>query len=152
MNECLMITGKVSLKLYDENNVLKDERKVNNLVVTSGLYHIAKRLVDSVSPNQMQYMALGDDNTAAVAGDTLLLGEINGSRSLLTPSENNGVITYSHSFGQGVGTGELKEAGIFNNSEYNTTTMLCRAVFPTITKGALDTLSISWQITISAPA
>ena len=124
MNNCLNVIGEVDIKLYDKDNNLKTERKVNNLVVSTGLDHIAKRLINAASPR------LEATRSSATAGK----------------------VTYARTFDPGVATGALVEAGIFNNDQYLGGTMLCRTVFSVIDKGALDTLSISWSITISAPA
>jgi hypothetical protein len=55
---------------------------------------------------------------------------------------------YSASFGAGVGTGALTEAGIFNASSAGT--LLCRTVFSVINKAANDTMSITWTVTLAA--
>ena len=134
MNNCLNVIGEVDIKLYDKDNNLKTERKVNNLVVSTGLDHIA-------------------NSTAVNSGNILLGSELAGSRLEATRSSATaGKVTYARTFDPGVATGALVEAGIFNNDQYLGGTMLCRTVFSVIDKGALDTLSISWSITISAPA
>lgn len=153
MNNCLNVIGEVDIKLYDKDNNLKTERKVNNLVVAVGLDHIAKRLINAASPAEMAYMVLGTNSTAVNSGNILLGSELAGSRLEATRSSATaGKVTYARTFDPGVATGALVEAGIFNNDQYLGGTMLCRTVFSVIDKGALDTLSISWSITISAPA
>lgn len=154
MNNCLTVTGEVTLELYDENKELKDKRQVSNIVVNGGLAHIAKRLVTADSPAEMAYMALGLGAAGPTDGTKVtLVSEVANSRSeAARDSSVAGKVTYSKTFGPDVGTGALVEAGIFNNAAYNTTTMLCRTVFATIDKAAADTLSISWSITINAPA
>ena len=47
----------------------------------------------------------------------------------------------------GTGTGAITEAGIFNASTNGT--MLCRTVFPVVTKQAGDTIAITWKVTVS---
>jgi hypothetical protein len=96
----------------------------------------------------MSHMAVGTTNTAAAAGDTTLAAEVGSSRTALTsynPSTNT--IVAICTFGAGVGTGALVEAGLFNASSAGT--MLCRTVFSTINKAAGDSLTITWTITIS---
>ncbi len=153
MKNSLNVTGEVDIELYDKDNILKEKRTVKNLVVNVGLAHIAKRLVNAASPNEMAYMALGTSSTAVASGNTLLASELVGSRQEATRSADNaGKVTYATTYIAGVATGSLVEAGIFNDSNYLGTDMLCRTVFSVIEKGADDTLSISWSITISAPA
>jgi len=50
-------------------------------------------------------------------------------------------------FGAGVGTGAVTEAGIFNASSAGT--MLCRTTFSVINKAAADTLGITWTVTVN---
>jgi hypothetical protein len=50
-------------------------------------------------------------------------------------------------FGAGVATGAITEAGVFN--ALTAGTMLCRTVFSVINKGALDTLVITWKVTVA---
>ena len=41
----------------------------------------------------------------------------------------------------------ITEAGVFNANSSGT--MLCRTVFAAVNKGELDTMTISWDVTIS---
>ena len=56
-------------------------------------------------------------------------------------------IAYVASFVAGVGTGAVTEAGVFNAASAGT--MLCRTVFSVVNKGAADSMSITWTITVS---
>ncbi len=96
----------------------------------------------------MSHMEVGTDNTAASAGQTALVAAVGASRTGLTSSTVTGdAIAYVCTFGAGVGTGGLVEAGVFNASSAGD--MLCRTVFSVINKGALDSMTITWTITIS---
>jgi len=50
-------------------------------------------------------------------------------------------------FGAGEGTGSITEAGIFNASSSGT--LLCRTVFSVVNKGASDSMTITWTVTVS---
>jgi hypothetical protein len=94
----------------------------------------------------MSHMAIGTGTTAAAAGQTTLTTEAN--RQALTSTNVSGAaVTYSATFGAGNGTGAITEAGLFNASSGGT--MLCRTVFSVINKGAADTLTVSWTVTVS---
>ena len=96
----------------------------------------------------MTHMAVGTGSTAAVIGDTTLGTEIAASRVALTSTvASTNTIVYVATFGSGVGTGAVTEAGIFNASSAGT--MLCRTVFSVVNKAAGDTMNITWTITIS---
>lgn len=145
--ENLKVKGRLNIVLKNSAGEIKDTREVDNLVVSAGLAFITSRMAGT-SSNVMSHMAIGSGTTAAAAGDTDL-ESILGSREALdstTPSTNT--IAYVSSFEAGEGTGAVTEAGIFNASTAGT--MLCRTVFSVVNKGADDTMTITWTITLSA--
>lgn len=147
INESIKIRGDLNIVLKDENGNIKDQREETNLVVNSGLAFITSRMADAAD-SVMSHMAVGSDSTAVAAGDTDL-GSILGSREALDSTTDSGSsITYVASFEAGDGTGAITEAGIFNASSAGT--MLCRTVFSTVNKGANDSMTITWTITLSA--
>lgn len=132
-------TGHVTVRLNGE--VVKE---IPNLVVTAGKNFIASRMTGTTTA--MSHMAIGSSSTAAAVGDTALGAEL-GRVALSSSSTTGAVTTYSATFPAGTGTGAVVEAGIFNASSSGT--MLCRTTFAVVNKGANDTLSVTWQITIS---
>jgi hypothetical protein len=144
IQENIKITGKVSIKLFDQSGELKDTRDINNLVVTTGKEFIAARMVGT--PTEMSHMAIGADNTAADVGDTALGSEL-GRVGLTSDTSSGAVVTYVATFPAGTGTGAVVEAGILNASSGGT--LLCRTVFSVVNKGANDAMTITWQITVS---
>lgn len=148
VEETIKLKGNLHIVVRDEQGNIKEEREEKNLVVTAGLNHIASRLADSSSPTRMGYMELGTGTTSAAAGDTTLQTAISGSRTALTSfSASGAVATAVATFGAGTGTGAVTEAGIFNASSSGT--MLCRTVFSVVNKGASDSMTITWTITVS---
>lgn len=148
--ESIKVTGKLSIVVRDESGAVKDQRDVNNLVVTTGKTFIASSLLKTTtnSPAAMSHMAVGTGATAAAAGDTALGAEIAASRTALgTATSSGAVVTYAATFAAGVGTGAVTEAGIFNASSAGT--MMCRTVFSVVNKGANDSMTITWTVTIS---
>ena len=146
--ENMKAKGRLNIVLKDQDGNVKDQREVDNLVVTTGLNWIAARMYDTGSPDEMSHMAVGSGTTAAAAGDTDL-GSILGSREALdSTTVSTNTVQYVSSFEAGDGTGAVTEAGIFNAATAGT--MLCRTVFDVVNKAANDTLSITWTITLSA--
>lgn len=149
-NDIIKVTGKLAIVVRDEFGNVKDERNVDNLVVSVGKTFIAASMLKTTSnsPAAMSHMELGTGTTAAAAGDTTLQTAISGSRTALASStSSSNVVTYTCTFGAGTGTGAVTEAGIFNASSNGT--MLCRTVFSVVNKGANDSLTITWTVTIS---
>jgi hypothetical protein len=143
----IKVTGKLTLTLTGPDGELKEQKEVDNLVVLVGRSFIASRIKDATS-TVMSHMAVGTNSVTAVSGDTTLGTEVASSRTALssTTVSTNSVV-FNCTFGSGVGTGALVEAGIFNAASSGT--MLCRTVFSVINKGASDTLTIQWTVTIN---
>ena len=140
----LKVTGSVQICVFDKDGNVKDERKINNLVVTTGKNFIASRMVGT--PTAMSHMAIGAGTTAAAAGNTALESEL-GRVTLTSGVASGAVVTYVATFGAGTGTGAVTEAGILNAGSGGT--LLCRSTFAVVNKGADDGMSITWQITVS---
>jgi hypothetical protein len=145
LQEQVKLTGQVSIRILDKDGNVKDERNIKNLVVTVGKEFIASRMVGTAS-NIMSHMAIGSDSTAAAVGNTGLGAEL-GRVALTSGTASGAVATYVATFGAGVGTGAVVEAGLFNASSSGT--MLCRTVFSVVNKGADDAMTITWQVTVS---
>lgn len=148
--ENLGLSGKLTLVLTDSNGRVKEERHLKNLIVNAGLGHITSRMT-AASSDVMSHMALGSGSTAAAAGNTALGSQL-GSRVAFTSAtrsgSNNESIAYVTTFGAGVATGAVTEAGIFNAASSGT--MLCRTVFAVVNKGSGDTLQVTWTVTLAA--
>lgn len=146
--EFLKAKGRLVLELRDADGLLKQLVEVDNLVVTVGKNTIADRMKQTPAMGHMTHMEVGTNNTAAAAGDTALGAAVASSRTALTSTTvTNNQIAYVCTFGAGVGTGALTEAGLFSASSGGN--MLARTTFSTINKAAGDSLTITWTVTIS---
>ena len=144
IQETIKAKGELNIKLFGPDGKLKGEQNVPNLVVTTGKTFIAARMVGT--PTAMSHMAIGSGTTDPAVGDTALQTEL-GRVSLTSSASAGAVVTYIASFGAGTGTGAVTEAGILNASSGGT--LLCRTEFSVINKGADDSMSITWTITVS---
>jgi hypothetical protein len=146
INEGLKLKGDVAVVLRDKNGNVKDERKINNLIVDAGLNFICDRMKNDETA--MTHMGLGSGTTAPAAGNTTLESQL-GSREVLDSSTVTGnQIVFLSSFEAGDATGAVSEAAIFNAASGGT--MLCRVSFSVVNKAADDVLSINWTITLTA--
>lgn len=150
VNDSIKAKGTLQLTLIDENGQIKQQDE-HNLVVSAGLAYIASRMKDTTS-GVMTHMGVGTGTTAAAAADTALGTQLGNrvaldSTSIVTTTVSNDSVQYVATFGAGASTGAITEAGIFNASTAGT--MLCRTVFAVINKGALDTLVITWKVTVA---
>lgn len=149
MEEKLGLSGHVLLVLLGPDGKEKDRREIKNLIVGAGLGHMASRLLGTAQA-VMSHMAIGSGSTAAAAANTALGTEL--GRVALTSTTPSGTysqnLAYAATFGAGTGTGSITEAGIFNAASSGT--MLCRTTFALITKGAGDTLQVTWTVNLTA--
>lgn len=142
----LSIKGLVHIQLFDESGNLKQEEITDNLVVTAGKNHIADQLSSAPGQSAMSHMEIGTGTTAPAAGDTALVTALD-RNALTSRTDSTNVVTYVGDWAAGDGTNSaITEAGIFNAASAGT--MLARATFTAINKGASDTLKITWTVTI----
>ena len=140
INDGLKLKGKLAISLNG-----KIVQEVDNLVVTAGKGYVASRIKDA-SATAMSHMAIGSGSTAAAANDTALGNEL-GRVALTSTTVSGAVVTYVASFPAGTGTGAVTEAGILNASSSGT--LLCRTVFSVVNKGASDSMTVTWTVTVS---
>ena len=139
INDDLRLTGALSISL---NGVVVQE--TNNLVVTAGKNWVADRMNDANTV--MTHMALGTSTTAAAAGQTALVSELD-RNALTSTTVSTNTIAYSCTWAAGDGTGAITEAAILDAASSGD--MLARTVFSVVNKGASDSITITWTITIS---
>ena len=146
-NSGVVIKGRWTAELTAEDGSLKDRREGDNLVVTNGKEFMASFLHSAVTGASftMQFVAIGTDNTAATLADTGLGTEL--TRTTGTASYTAGrLYDVVATFEAGDGTGAIVEYGLFSANAAGT--MLSRDIEDVINKGALDTLTVTAQITI----
>lgn len=139
-SENLVMTGRLQIAV---NGQVVSE--VPNLVVTAGKEYVASRMKDATA-NVMSHMAVGSGSTSPAAGDTALGSELD-RVALTSTTVSSNELTYVATFGAGVGTGAITEAGLFNAAAGGD--MLCRTTFSVVNKGASDSMTITWVVTVS---
>lgn len=148
-NSKLTLKGKYIVQLYGPNGELKEERVSDNVVCTNGKEFMASFLYSAAaaaSTFTAKYVAIGSDSTAANAANTALGTEL--SRHTGTVSYvSNQIFQVKATFATGSGTGSIYEYGVFTTNTGGT--LISRDVDSVITKGASDTLTVTWQLTLS---
>jgi hypothetical protein len=141
INDNFALTGALTIAV---NNEVVQETE--NLVVTAGKKWVADRMANANTV--MTHMAIGTGTTAAAAANTTLGTQLD--RNVLTTSGGvvtNNTIKYECTWNAGDGTGAITEAGIFDAASAGD--MLARTVFAVVNKGADDSMTITWTITVS---
>jgi len=139
INDNLKLTGALTIAINDTI-----VQKTENLVVTAGKEWVADRMNNANTV--MTYMSIGTGTTAAAAGNTTLVTELDRNALSSTTVTNNNV-AYVATWAAGDGTGAITEAGIFNAASAGD--MLARTVFSVVNKGADDSMTITWTVTVS---
>ena len=140
ISDDLKLTGNLTIAVNDE---IVQETK--NLVVTAGKNFVASRMKDTTKA-AMTHMAVGTGTTAAAAANTTLVSETD-RNALTSTTVTNNEIAYVATWAAGDATAALTEAGIFSASSGGD--MLCRTVFSVVNKGASDSMTITWTVTVS---
>lgn len=108
----IKLTGRLLIQKFNVNKELVYSTEVPNLIVTAGKEFVASRIVGATL-DAMGYMAIGDDASTSALSQTTLVNEL--ARVATTSATASGVnVTFTGTFGAGVGTGSIVEAGIFN--------------------------------------
>jgi hypothetical protein len=138
------LKSNVKIELFDKDGNLKLVREVHNVVKDAGHYGIMDQILASPTLVKMGWMEVG----AGTGGTTLLNSYIAGSRVAFTSKTRlNKVVTVVGTFGAGVGTGTITEAGTFDVVTENTVNMWMYASFTAIPKGATDVCVFTWTLT-----
>jgi len=145
INEILKATGHLKIERKNSIGELVELIEVPNLVVAVGKTFIASRMVGTTAA-VMSHMAIGSDQTAAASGNTTLGTEL-GRVALTSSTASSNSVTFVATFPAGTGTGDVKEAGIFNATPAGT--LLCRTTFPIVTKQSGDSIPITWVVTVN---
>lgn len=143
------LKGKYFVTLYGPDGEIKDHRVGDNVVCTNGKEFLASFLKSAAlaaATFTCKYIAIGTGTSAESAADTALGTEA--SRSTGTVSYvSNQIYQVTATFATGSGTGAIVEYGLFSSSSGGT--LLSRDVETAVNKGANDTLTVTYQLTIS---
>lgn len=145
--ETIKAKGHIHIKLYDKQHNLKEERNIDNVVVTVGKTYLAAWLAAaSQAGSFMSWIGLGSGTNAANSADTDIQTPLDDRLQGVLTSNSN-VWTNTCEFGAGESTGAVAEAGLF--SAVTAGTMFARQTFTAVPKGADDTLELVWTVTFN---
>jgi hypothetical protein len=139
--------GTLFLTLQKEDGSVETRRK-NNIIVSGGFDFICA-VIGTTQPAAMNAIALGTGTTTPVISQTALGTEIARGAGTYAHTVGTQVFTMTSTFNPGAATGAIAEAGVFNSVTASAGTMLDRVTFPVINKGANDTLTATFQFSLS---
>lgn len=135
--------GDLEIIAYRERTGQTERFVIKNLFTDDGLAYLAARAAGE-AVDVISHMALGTGTTPAAGTDKVLVAEIAGSRVPVTVSGTGAQRLYTATFGQGMGSGPVTEAGLFNASTNGTLTN--RSVFGVKNKDPDDVFTINWTL------
>lgn len=144
MADAAQVRGHVKLERFGPAGNLLECVEIDNLVTTAGKAGAASRIASTPALPTWGWMAIGIGSPAAT-----LLGSENARVAFTSNTAAANVTTAVATFNAGTGTGTITEAGTFDVVTANTVNMWTSAGSFTITKGALDSLAITWTLTYS---
>lgn len=122
-------------------------RRKDNLILTSGFDFICNAIANPTRPALMGYTAVGTGTTAVSSTQTSLVSELARKVATYTHTANSKVFTLTTTFAEGEATGAITEAGICNAASGGT--FLDRVTFAVINKATDDTMTTTFQFTLS---
>lgn len=144
-----------TVEMYDSATVVRDERgdiasgkllgilETHNKIVDDGLDLIRSAISRTTTP--LGYIAAGTDSTAAAAGQTALLAEIDRVGIISYDDISTGVVRFRAIFEADQANGSLAEFGIFNDALAGV--MGARATVTPFDKDNSITLRVNWTFT-----
>lgn len=150
--ESLMMQGRLTLQIRNNQAELVEEIVADNDIVYSGREMVARLFINEPSA-PISHIALGSgDKAVDPANDAQLQHEIFrkaiGQAALShTEDSQHAKVTITTELDFHEANGELREAGLFNAADPENSAMYNRVVFPVITKTTDFQLTLIWEVT-----
>lgn len=119
--------------------------EIHNLVMTVGKNLGVSRLFSNTEFAVLSAIGIGSSATAAAVTQTALVASLAQVAFDSAAVRSGTSVSATTTFGPGIGTGSIQEAGLFNATSGGT--MFSRSTFTAIPKAATDTVSVTWTVT-----
>lgn len=113
--DAIRLSGRLTIKKFNEKAELIYQTEVPNLVVNGGKEFLASRVIGA-DFDPMTHMAVGDDASTPTLSQTALVNEL-ARIAFDTALASGSNVTFTSVFPAGTATGNLVEAGIFNTDD-----------------------------------
>ena len=142
INETVQIKGSILIE-KGINGKITDSLSQSNLVVSGGKNFFAERIL-GFSNRLIDTIAIGSSSISAQLTDVELLDE-RAKRDIEFSQRENNILLFLATFPEGVGSGVIREVGLFDNNDI----MICRSVLQTqFTKTENEFLNVTWKLQI----
>lgn len=145
----IKLKGRYFATVFGPDGKPRQSVQGDNVITTVGKEWLASFLGSAAAAAATftaKYAAIGSDATAEAAANTAMGTEL--ARQTGTVSYiSGGIVQVVATFAAGTGTGTIYEYGLFSSSAAGT--LISRDTEALITKGASDTLAVTYQLTLS---
>ena len=145
----IILQGKVKSVVRGPDGAVKQTFESKNVICTNGKEFLANFLHSAAlaaSTFTMRYVAVGSDSTAELAADTALGIEVGRHTGTVSYLSGN-IYQVTATFATGSAAGAVTEYGILSSNTAGT--LLGRLTSSVVNVGANDTLTVTYQITLS---
>lgn len=142
----LKLKGAIHIVLRHADGKVETRRK-DNLILNGGFDFICAAIAGSSRPAIMGFTAVGTGTMSVAATQSGLTNEIKRKAASYAHTPGTKVFTLTTNFAAGEATGAITEAGICNAASGGT--FLDRVTFDVINKAADDTMTTTFQFTLS---
>lgn len=147
-HEAIKLGVNVQIDTYEHGKLIKSE-KGHNLVVLDGL-NLLRDMMAGNKDDAPSHIAVGDDNTTVIAGDSALGNQVY-INTITKRIQSSAAIKFQLFISESQANGNtLREAGLISQNPTDGNRLFARYTFSDINKTASISVTISWQITLSA--
>lgn len=142
------MSGRFSLELRGPDGEIKDKREGDNLIVTLGLNELAAISIGASGFRRPGQLKIGS-STSAVTATQQALGSQLAAATATDVSRSSAQASWAAFFATGEGTGTVEEVAAFATATGGTDLMFARFLTGGVSKGANDTLTVTWNLTFA---
>lgn len=145
------VRGNLRLVLTDKDGKVTYEREYKNTITVRHDAVIGDRMAGGAAA-LIDYTAVGTTSGGKTTASTTLeaqVSRVQNDSNTNSPGADDNDVVHVATFGAGIGTGALIEAGLFTDAGAGATLMAWQD-FSVINKGVGDTLTVTWTITYGA--
>lgn len=144
ISDIIQIKGHVTAELYERKDLIQLIEQPN-LVVDTGKSYLVNRILTNEEP-EIDKIAIGAGSSVPLDSDTVLGDQTGITTILFKQIENLNVLNFIATFPEGVGSGDIREVGLFAADN----TMICRTTFTTpFNKQPSQFLNITWKLQVA---
>jgi len=144
ISDKIKFEGHVTAELYEQSDLIQKIEQPN-LVVDTGKSYLTNRILNNDLP-LIDKIGIGAGSSVPLDSDTVLDDQTGITTILFKQIEDLNVLSFIATFPEGVGSGDIREVGLFAADN----TMICRTTFSTpFNKQPSQFLNITWKLQVA---